>query len=253
MDAGIGREMDLGRGAEHFMTWTCEQTETRLSDYLDGLLSPAEQREFDIHASSCESCAQMVASVSHLLSGLHSMEQIEVPSHLVYSILNQTLGPRESRKGWRAAFGWVGGLASARFAYYGVSVVATLLILLTASGFSWRKPKLADLSPINVYRSADRQAHLVYARSTKFVSDLRVVYEIQSRLKEDNELPTTPESTVPRPAPQKEPGSTDRTRPAIPRQQNRANGIGRVIETLAAQAPLASGRLFGQFLGRRIP
>jgi anti-sigma factor RsiW len=243
----------LGPGAEYVMTWTCENIEARLSDYLDGLLSPDERREFDIHANSCENCAQMVASLSQMVSSLHSMEQIEPPAQLVYSILNATLGPREAKKGWRSTFGWLSGLASPRFAYYGVSVAATLLILLMASGISLRKPKLADLAPSNVYRNIDGQAHRAYARTTKFVSDLRVVYEIQSRLNKDNELPTTPESTVPQSAPGKTPGSTDGSKPATPRQQNRANGIGRELEILAAEVPVVSGQLCNQLLGRRIP
>jgi len=235
------------------MTWTCENIEARLSDYLDGLLNPDERHEFDLHANSCENCAQMVASISQMVSGLHTMEQIDTPPRLVYSILNLTLGPREAKKGWRNAFGWLSGLSSPRFAYSAISVAATLLILLTASGFSWRKPKLADLSPATIYRNANSKAHLAYAHTTKFVSDLRVVYEIQSRLNKDNELPTTPESTVPQSAPGKNPGSTDGSKPATPRQQNRANGIGRELEILATEVPAVSGQLCGRLLGRRTP
>jgi len=194
-----------------------------------------------------------VAGVSHLLTDLRSLEQIEPPPQLVTLILNRTIGPRETKKGWRLAFGWLNALASARFAYSAISVAASLLILLTAAGFSWRKPKLADLSPATIYRFADQQAHLVYARSTKFVSDLRVVYEIQSRLSKDNELPTTPETTMPQSAPGKNPGSTDGTRPATPKQQNRANGIGRELELLATQVPIISGAWSGQLIGRRTP
>jgi len=91
-----------------------------------------------------------------------------------------------------------------------------------------------------MYHNADRQAHLVYARGTKFVSDLRVVYEIQSRLRQDNELPTTEEGTLPKSSPNREPGRTDGTNPSTPRQQNRANGIGRNLEVLATQFTLFS-------------
>jgi anti-sigma factor RsiW len=225
------------------MTWTCEQTEARLSDYLDGLLRPAELAEFTAHVPLCARCAPLVASVSDLLAGLHGMEQIAEPPRLVYSILDKTLGPRESLTGWRGILGWVRGVASIRFAYGALSVAATLIILVTASGFNWRHPKLADLQPATIYRNADRSAHLAYAHSAKFVNDLRVVNEIQSRLREENDLRANPESTVPESSPQKQPGRSDGSKPATPRQQNRANDLARQVEVLAMEMPAVCGGL----------
>lgn len=233
------------------MSWTCEQTEARLSDYLDGLLSPRDTQAFNVHVNACARCTMIVSGVAHLLGGLHGMEAVEPPPRLIYNILDKTLGPREA-KGWRAVFAWLRILGSRRFAYSGISVAASLLILLLASGFSLRKPKLADLSPLNIYRNADRGVHLAYARSTKFVSDLRVVYEIQSRLGRENELPAPQENTLPRSAPEKQPGRTDGTGPGRPRQQNRAFDISRQFEVLASEIPIFSGELCAQWIGRRI-
>jgi hypothetical protein len=227
------------------MNWTCEQTEARLSDYFDGLLQPAEQTAFDLHVNTCERCTPLVAGVSNVLGTLHKLEPVEPPPQLVNSILTATLGPQS----WRKAKRWLRNLQSPRFVYSAVSVAATLFVVLWASGFSLRKPKLADLAPATIYHKADSQVHLFYARTTKFVGDLRVVYEIQSRLRQDNEIPTTPESTIPQSAPGKQPGQTDKTNPSSPRQQNRADGVQRNLELLAAEFPVLSGS-FGE---RRIP
>jgi anti-sigma factor RsiW len=227
------------------MTWTCEQTEARLSDYLDGVLNPAEIAEFSAHVPSCARCAPLVASVSDLLTGLHGMEQIEAPPRLVYSILYNTLGPREAVPGWRAMLAWVRDTASIRFAYGALSVAATLIILVTASGFNWRHPKLADLKPATIYRKADSWMHVTYGSSVKFVNDLRVVNEIQSRLREDSDLRGNQENVIPATSPQKQPGSSDGSKPAAPRQQNRANDLARHLEMLAMEFPAVCGGLGG--------
>lgn len=227
------------------MTWTCDQIEARLSDYLDGLLTGSERAEFEKHAEGCAHCTPLLTSVKSLVSEMHAMEEVEVPPRLVYAILDQTLGPRETATGWKAFLNYMRGLASPKFAYGAASVMATFVILLGASGFSWRKPKLADLSPTNVYRSADRQIHLGYARGVKYISDLRVVYEIQSRLRQDqNDLQAPPEETRPNSTPEKDPGQTDDHTRTQPRQQNRANEIARRVEMLAAEGPMILGRSY---------
>lgn len=220
------------------MTWTCDQIEARLSDYIDGVLKRAERTEFEAHSESCAHCAPLLASVRSLVGEMHAMEELEVPPRLVYAILDQTLGPREKVTGWQAFLNLIRGMATPKFAYGAASVFATLVILASSLGFSFRNPKMADLRPATIYRNADRKVHLIYASSVKYVSDLRVVYEIQSRLRQDeNNLQATPENVLP-----KGPGRTDQQKPAQPRQQNRADELSCHLELLAAEFPVVSGR-----------
>jgi hypothetical protein len=226
------------------MTWTCDLIEARLSDYLEGLLQEPERAAFEAHANSCADCAPLVASVRGLVGEMHAMVELETPPRLVYSILDKTLGPRETVTGWQGFLNAIRGLATPKFVYGAASVMATLFIVLGASqGFSLRKPKLADLRPAAIYQSADRGVHRARARCVKYVSDLRVVYEIQSRLRQDeNNLQTTPEEMLPKSSPEKNPGQTDDHKPSQPRQQNRANEVSRQLEMLAAELPLLHER-----------
>lgn len=222
------------------MTWTCDQTEARLSDYLEGLMTAPERAEFEAHAHECADCGPLVASVRSLISEMQSVGPLEVPPQLIYSILDQTLGPREQVTFWQS---FLGGLATPKFAYGTASVMATLFILLSASGLSFRKPKLSDLNPSNVARNVNRQAHLSYAHMVKYVSDMRVVYEIQSRLRQDeNQLQAVPEQGTPKSNTDKP--SDDHTR-TLPKQQNRADDIvARQLEMLAEECPIVLERSY---------
>ena len=220
------------------MNWTCDQIEARLSDFLEGLLTQPETKEFEAHVKGCAECGPLVASVRTLVGEMHSMEAVQVPSGLVYSILDQTLGPQEKKAGWQGLWNFARGLATPKFAYGTASVMATCILVLNIAGFSLRKPKLADLRPATIYRNVNRQAHLVYAHGEKYVSDLRVVYEIQSRLRQENELPVTPEKRTPSTSPEQRPGKSDDHTRTQPKQQNRANELAQQVELLAAGCPL---------------
>ena len=76
------------------MNWTCDQIEARISDYLDGAMTVAQEAAFTAHVASCPNCTQLVARIKGLVKNMRNVEQEEVPPQLVYSILDATLGPR---------------------------------------------------------------------------------------------------------------------------------------------------------------
>ena len=116
--------------------------------------------------------------------------------------------------------------------------------MLSASGVSWRKPKLADLNPSTVARKVNQQYHLKKADVVKYVSDLRVVYEIQSRLRQDERLQPVPEETTPK-SNQNKPGSSDDDTRTQPKQQNRADEfLVRQVELLASECALMTERSY---------
>jgi hypothetical protein len=164
------------------MDWNCTITEERLSDYLDRQLLPEEAAAFSAHLVECARCKPLVASVSGLVDRMQHLEMVAEPPQLVAKILEATLGPRAEKQGWKGWFAWLPALLQPRFAIGAVTVVASFVIVTHATGLSTAKIRRADLSPVGMARSVNRQAHLAYARSAKFVNDLRVVYEIESRL-----------------------------------------------------------------------
>jgi predicted anti-sigma-YlaC factor YlaD len=168
------------------MSFGCVQVEERLSDYLENALAESERIEFREHLEACARCAPLIAQVSYMLRSLHALEAEPAPPMLASKILDQTIGPRKSKREW---LGWIPILWQPRFATGIVTVLATLLIIFHATGVRPSELTLADFNPVNIVQSANRHAHLAFARSVKFVNnsvqqitDLRVVYEIQSRL-----------------------------------------------------------------------
>ena len=183
------------------MSWNCALTEERLSDSLEGLLSREDVAAFSTHTAGCADCQKLIATVGPLVLRMQRMEMLEEPEQLTAKILDATLGPRKTKAGWELLAGWATGLLQPRVAMGLATAMASFVIVLHTVGVTPNKLKKADLSPAGVFRAANRQAHLTYARGVKFVNDLRVVYEIQSRLQPEPQPATVP---VHEPAPQEQ-------------------------------------------------
>jgi Putative zinc-finger len=184
------------------MNWNCAITEERLTDYLDGVLTPEEAAAFSAHTASCAACARMLSEVSHLLNQVQLVEPLDPPAHLAAKILDSTLGPRTQTPDWRRWFDWVSVIWQPRFGMGAATVAASIAIVFHAFAPAGGKVTFADLNPVSIVHSANRQAHLTYAHGVKFVNDLRVVYVIQSRLG-----PQPAQMNAPVSAPQTQPPS----------------------------------------------
>lgn len=183
------------------MEWNCTLTEDRLSDYLDGTLSGEEAAAFEAHAATCAKCAKLVAEVRGLVTRMQKLEPLAAPPMLVTRIVNATIGPQKQSAGWKNVLAWRPAVLQPRFALGLVTVAATILILMYTAGFTPTRWKHADLSPATVLRTANRQAHLTFAKSAKFVNDLRVVYEIQTRLQPETQPQSAPAVPQQNPSP----------------------------------------------------
>ena len=183
------------------MEWNCTLTEDRLSDYLDGTLSAEEAAAFEAHAATCAKCAKLVAEVRGLVTRMQKLEPLAAPPMLVTRIVNATIGPQKRSAGWKNVLAWRPAVLQPRFALGLVTVAATILILMYTAGFTPTRWKHADLSPATVLRTANRQAHLTFAKSAKFVNDLRVVYEIQTRLQPETQPQSAPAVPPQNPSP----------------------------------------------------
>jgi anti-sigma factor RsiW len=225
------------------MDWNCTLTENRLSDFLDGNLSRAEAAAFEAHAATCAKCAPMVAEVRSLVLRMHGLEEVPVPPLLMTRIINATSGPRKESAGWKSWFSWGNSLLQQRLLVGAATVMATILLVLYTAGISPTHLKHADLSPATVLRNANRQAHLTFAKSVKFVNDLRVVYEIQTRLQPDLETPPPAQQQEQAPAPK--PQEKSQTSPNPGHSQARTGVMLASMEELILARRISRGLLHG--------
>ena len=208
------------------------ELENLTSDYLEGLLEPGLKREFEAHLSVCPSCLEMVGDVRRAMELCHAAPELEPAPWLVRKIMLATVGERKPGLAERLAAFFRPALQP-RFAYGVAMAVFSFSIIVNAAGINLRHMTFADLNPRTWLFKANRAGHLFYARAEKFYYDLRVVYEIESRLRQLRAHPEEEQE-----APKQEPpagGSTNSaplTLPALATNQARVEEVAEPAATL---------------------
>ena len=122
----------------------------------------------------------------------------------------------ERKPGWRerlAAF--LRPTVHPRLVYTVAMSIFSLSMLVNVAGINLRDLNLRDLNPRLWAYQASRNGHLLYARAEKFYYDLRVVYEIESRIRQLQAPAEGPEKESPKPQTPAG-GTTDRRPPSGP-------------------------------------
>jgi hypothetical protein len=208
------------------------EVENLTSVYLEGLLEPGLKREVEAHLSVCPSCLEMVGDVRRALQLCHAAPELEPAPWLVRKIMLATVGERKPSLAERLV-AFLRPALQPRFAYGVAMAVFSFSIIINAAGIDLRHMTVADLNPRTWFFRANRAGHLFYARAEKFYYDLRVVVEIESRLRQLRSQPAEEQEAPKQEAPAG--GSTNSaplTLPALATNQARAVEQAEPVATL---------------------
>ena len=179
----------------------CADFEALLSDALDATLHGTTLTAFQAHQQSCPACAAMYQEAAAGMHWLKGLEDAEPPKHLVHNILAQTIGsvPETSAQAAPIGESWVEKLKARiapvfapvmtpRFAMSFGMAFFSITMLANIAGI-----RVADLKHMDVSaKGLQKTYYSTEARVVRYYENIRLVYEIESRVR-DLRRAATPE------------------------------------------------------------
>lgn len=180
----------------------CVEVEALLAEALDGTLQGKTLVAFEAHRANCASCQAMLDEAQAGMHWLKGLDEAEPPRNLVHNILAQTIGalPSEHLAPAPSSEGWLGKLkgrlapifapvATPRFAMSLGMAFFSITMLLGIAGFHMSDLRHLDLSSKGIMKTYyDTQARVI-----RYYENMRLVYEIESRVR-DLKRAATPEN-----------------------------------------------------------
>jgi len=164
----------------------CLAVEALICDYIDGTLAQAERVAVAAHLETCAGCAELARDSASVIRFMAEVEQVAPPAELLTKLVFHAPSREQPVLGEKVSW-WqrlTGPILQPRFA---MGMAMTILSFsMTGKILGWQPRQLtaADLSPARVWMSLEDQVHRGYDRALKYYENLRLVYEIQTRLNE---------------------------------------------------------------------
>ena len=174
----------------------CAELEILICDYVDGTLPAAQKAVVENHLKDCPACAELARDSAEAVAFMERASDVEPPPELITRILYHA--PRVQAREAKAEKGWLGRLlAPIRQPRFVMSAAMTVLSFAMLSRFiPVQKLTPGDLRPSEVWASLDDRSHRAWARTVKYYENLKVVYQIQTLLRDwqqaDDRKPAAP-------------------------------------------------------------
>jgi hypothetical protein len=167
----------------------CADLEILFCDYLDGTLAADQRAELERHLAQCAGCAEMARDIQAAMGFMERVPAVEPPPELLTRILFELplahqARARKSGGIGRLLRGWIQPMLQPRFAMGFAMTILSFSLLGRFAGISPRQLTLDDLRPARIWQRADEGVYRTWQRAVKYYENLRLVYEIQTQLRE---------------------------------------------------------------------
>jgi hypothetical protein len=195
----------------------CDEWENLLADALDGTLSAADQAAFTRHQNECALCAQMFKETDQGKAWMQYLTvEPEVPAGLLGKILARTsetpgvgIEPGVAAPGrtlparpWRRVMlPAVRQVLEPRLMMTAAMAFFSIALTLNLTGIKFTQLRAEDFQPSRMRANLTRTFYSTNEQVTKYYENLRVVYEMESRVRELRRATAAEPAPTPRETP----------------------------------------------------
>jgi anti-sigma-K factor RskA len=176
---------------------TCAEFEIVLSDYVDGAVTVEQRRAVEAHADNCADCRELLRDVFQAVTFLERAGEVAPPAelitHLVYQAPKGRIRNEFDARGWSSGVvaRWLQPVLQPRMVMSMAMTILSFAMLGKCTGVRIQEIKAADLNPIVLWNNLEDKTFRTWDRTVKYYDNLRLVYEMETRLKEMRERQET--------------------------------------------------------------
>jgi hypothetical protein len=211
-----------------------------LTDALDGTLSASDAEAFAAHSKGCAAgCGELLEEAKRGGEWLRFLRETpEAPEGLLEKILVGTSGLNVAQQPLVTAGGaaviphqpWLGAsvallqrhVAESRILMTLAMAFFSIALTLNLTGVRLNQLKLSDLSPSALATSLSHQYYTTSAHLTRYYLNLRIVYELESRVNEM--MPKSNSAPAAQPATQQQPAQQQPQQKPQPKSSGKPGG-----------------------------